>query len=90
MTAVEEMAGSNRHRIEDLEENQSALMKLATSVEVMATEQKYMKSDLGEIKKDVKELTGKPGKRWEDIVGKVIWAVVAAAVAFVLARLGLQ
>ena len=89
MTAVEKLAGSNRHRIEDLETTQSALMKLATSVEVMATEQGCMKSDLGEIKKDVKELTEKPGKRWDAIVGKLIWAVLAAVAAYLLAQLGL-
>ncbi|WP_297234025.1 hypothetical protein [uncultured Flavonifractor sp.] len=30
-----------------------------------------------------------PKKRWNDIVDKVIWAVVAAVIAFVLARVGL-
>jgi hypothetical protein len=37
----------------------------------------------------VEELKGKPGKRWEDIVGKVIWAVIAAVVAFLLGKFGL-
>ena len=31
----------------------------------------------------------KPGKRWDDIVDKVIWAVLAAVIAFVLAKFGL-
>lgn len=31
----------------------------------------------------------KPGKRWESIVDKSIWAVVAAVIAFFLARIGL-
>ena len=31
----------------------------------------------------------KSGKRWEAIVDKVIWAVLAAVIAFVLARIGL-
>lgn len=90
VTAVEKLAGSNRHRIEELEENQTALMKLATSVEVMATEQGHMKTDITEIKKDVKELTSEPGKKWKDFAAKVCWAVAAAVVAFVLAKLGLQ
>lgn len=31
----------------------------------------------------------KPGKRWEAIVDKAIWAVLAAVIAFVLAKIGL-
>ena len=31
----------------------------------------------------------KPGKRWESIVEKAIWAVCAAVIAFLLGRVGL-
>lgn len=31
----------------------------------------------------------KPGKRWESLVEKVIWAVCAAVIAFLLGRVGL-
>lgn len=31
----------------------------------------------------------KPRKRWDDIVDKAIWAVLAAVIAFVLAKFGL-
>ena len=31
----------------------------------------------------------KPGKRWDAIVDKAIWAVLAAFIAFVLAKIGL-
>ena len=31
----------------------------------------------------------KPGKRWDAIVDKVIWTVLAAVIAFVLAKVGL-
>lgn len=34
-------------------------------------------------------LEAKPGKRWESMVEKVIWAVAAAVIAFLLARIGL-
>lgn len=37
----------------------------------------------------VASIQAKPGKRWESIVEKSIWAVVAAAIAFLLARIGL-
>ena len=31
----------------------------------------------------------KPGKRWDDLVDKAIWAVLAAVIAFILAKVGL-
>ena len=32
----------------------------------------------------------KPGRRWDAIVDKAIWAVLAAVIAFFLAKIGLQ
>lgn len=37
----------------------------------------------------VDSLEAKPGKRWEGIVDKVIWAVCAAVIAFMMAKLGM-
>ena len=41
------------------------------------------------LNKKLCELEAKPGKRWEAIVEKAIWAVCAAVVAFLLGRVGL-
>lgn len=32
---------------------------------------------------------GKPGKRWDGLVDKAVWAVLAAVIAFLLGRVGL-
>lgn len=37
----------------------------------------------------VDALEAKPAKRWDSIVDKTIWAVAAAVIAFLLARVGL-
>ena len=55
---------SNTHRINELQEHQTALDRLATSVEVLATKQETVEGDVKEIKEDVKAITGKAGKRW--------------------------
>ena len=34
-------------------------------------------------------LEAKPGKRWESVVEKALWAVCAAVIAFLLGRIGL-
>lgn len=89
LTAVEKLAGSNRHRIDDVEKRQDNLDELVASVAVMAKEQEHIKEDVTEIKDDVKTLADRPGKRWDGLVDKVVWAICAAVIAFVLARVGL-
>jgi hypothetical protein len=79
----------NEGRIKKLEGENAVLHKLATSVAVMAEQLKTMNASVSTLADDVEELKGKPGKRWEDIVGKVIWAVIAAVVAFLLGKFGL-
>lgn len=41
------------------------------------------------LTESVKALTDKPGKRWDGLVDKAIWAVLAAVIAFLLGRAGL-
>lgn len=79
----------NEGRIKKLETEQSALRELATSVATLATKQGVMEGDVKEIKTDVKNLSGKSGKRWDAMVDKITWAIMAAVVAFVLGRIGL-
>jgi len=89
LTAVEGRAKSNTHRLEEVEKRQDNLDELVSSVAVLAKEQEHIQRDVGEIKEDMKSLTDKPRKRWEGLVDKVIWAVAAAVIAFLLARVGL-
>lgn len=79
----------NEGRIKKVEEEQSALRELAVSVSSLATKQGIMEGDVKEIKTDVKNLSGKSGKRWDAMVDKIAWAIMAAVVAFVLGRIGL-
>ena len=90
LTEVDQRAKSNTHRIEDIEKKQDNLDSLVTSVAVMATKQAVIENDVTEIKSDVKCLTGKSGKRWDTIVDRVIWAIVASAVGYFLAQVGLS
>ena len=89
LTEVESRSKSNTKRLDDMEERQDNLEMLATSVSALASREERLETDVKEIKADVKTLTLKPGKRWEDIVDKLIWAVLAAFVAFFLGRFGL-
>ena len=90
LTEVDQRAKSNTHRLEKVEERQDNLEALVTSVATLATEQEHIKEDVTEIKEDVKCLTSRSGKRWDELVDKIIWAVAAAVIGYFLARLGIQ
>ncbi len=89
LAEVEQRAKSNTHRIEKVEQRQDNLEHLTESISVLANEQEHIKTDVGEIKTDVKTLTEKPGKRWDNIVDKIIWAIVGAILALALSHIGL-
>ena len=76
-------------RVDIMEGRQDNLDKLVTSVVSMTKEQEHIKADVTEIKKNVKELTAKSGRRWDDLVDKIVWAILAAVITFFLARIGL-
>lgn len=90
ITTIEDRTKSNAHRIEELEKRQNNLDDLVSTVRVLATREENVENDVKEIKKDVKDLTNKPVKRWEGIVEKIIMLIVAAIVGYILAQLGLQ
>lgn len=90
LSEVEQRGKSNTHRLDKVEERQDNLDKLVSTVACMATEQEDIKSDVTEIKGDVKALTAAPAQHWDNLVGQIVWALVAAAVGFLLARLGIQ
>lgn len=90
LTEVEERAKSNTHRIDKFEKQQDEFVELVTSVKVLAEREQNVENDVKEIKNDVKSLTGKPGKRWDSLVDKIIVTVAAAVVGFILAKIGLQ
>lgn len=86
---VEARSKSNTKRIDALEERQSNLDKIVGSIDVLANEQGHIKSDVTEIKKDVKELTMKPAKHWDSAVGYVGTTLLGAVVALILKAIGL-
>lgn len=89
LTETEERCKSNTHRLADVEKRQDSLDKLVTSVEVLATREAAVESDVKEIKADVKGLTAKPGKRWDSMVDKAVWAIAGAVIVYILGQIGL-
>ena len=89
LTACEERSKSNSHRLEEVERRQDNLDELVGTVKTLADREQRVENDVKEIKADVKEINGKPGRMWESLVEKVIWAIVAGVIGFFLAQIGL-
>ena len=90
LVELEERAKSNSHRISDLEADNKALHQLATSVEVLATKQETIESNVNEIKTDVKALKALPASRWEGLIKTAVTTIVAALVGYALAQIGIH
>lgn len=89
LAELEAREKSNGHRIDVVEKRQDDMDALVTSVARLTNEQEHIRTDVKEIKADVKLLTEKPGRRWESVVDKVLLVVVTAFAAFILAKFGL-
>jgi predicted nucleic acid-binding Zn-ribbon protein len=78
-----------KERVSAIEERQNDLDKLVTTVAVLAEREKTVEGDVKEIKQDVKSLTGKSGKKWDNLTNQIIGIIVAAIAGFILAKIGL-
>ena len=88
LTEIEQRSKSNTKRLDEIEKRQDNLDDLVSTVKVLADREARMEDDVGEIKKDVKEMKEKPGKRWDGLVDKIVLTIAAAVVGFVLAHIG--
>lgn len=93
---IEVLEQDSAHNKESHKEIYQKLEASHTSVAVIEERLNQIKEDTEEIKSAlqaeknaVQELRDKPGKRWEGIVDKAIWALCAAVIAFLLGRVGL-
>ena len=84
LTETEQRAKSNTHRIEKLEQQQKDLNKLVTAVEVIASREKGVETDVKEIKADVKTITQKGGKRWDAMIDRVLYVLIGAAISLLM------
>ena len=79
----------NEGRIKKLEGESEVLHQLATSVAVMAEQMKTMNTSVKTLANEVEEIKDKPGKRWDGLVDKIVWAIAGAVLAVILAQIGL-
>ena len=88
MTEMEQRSKSNTKRIEAVEKWQADFSELIGTVRVLADREKRVEEDVGEIKKTVQEIKGKPAKRWEGIVDKIIYGIIGAVITYIMVNIG--
>ena len=93
---IDQRSKSNTHRLDALEGQVDAVNRLATSVEVLVTENKHQTETIKEIKtnvsnldKKVETIEQKPATKWDSMAEKVLWTLFAAVIGFALAYLGI-
>lgn len=87
--ATEDKADRNEGRIEKLESESAVQRELVTSVAVIAEQLKTMNVKFDRLEGKVDTMESKPAKRLDWLVNVVLGAIVGAAVAFLLNRIGL-
>lgn len=89
LTETEARSKSNTKRLDKLEESTESLNRLATSMEVMVEKQAHVAETVDKLDGKVTALETKPAKRADALIDKIVWAVLAAVVSFILGRMGL-
>lgn len=86
---TEARSKSNTHRLDGLEKATAAIADLASSIKVMTSKIDTTISTVEKLDKKVDEIEARPGKRYDGIVERIIWACVAAVITFILSHVGL-
>lgn len=89
LTEIDARSKSNLHRIDGLEKKVDALADVVSVLQAMKKDLEYLAVTVNETKDDVKSLKEKPAKRWDALVEKVLFGIVGAVLAFLLAKGGL-
>lgn len=48
-----------------------------------------MTIEIGKANEVITELISKPGKKWDNMSEKVLWAIIAACIGYILSQIGL-
>lgn len=81
---IEEENTRQNHRISNLENAISQLSELITSVKILAVNVENIANEISEQGIRLKEIEGKPAKRWETVIGCIITAIITATISFLI------
>ena len=76
-------------RVDQQDKMMQSINTLTVSVKELAMGLNSVKEDVGSLQYDVETIKAKPGKKWDDITSKILWAILAAVIGLVLGKFGL-
>ena len=76
-------------RVDQQDQMIQSINTLTVSVKELAMGLNSVKEDVGTLQNDVEVIKAKPGKKWDDVTGKILWAILAAVIGLVLGKFGL-
>ena len=79
---IEQENERQNHRIANLETAINQLNELVASVKVLAVNVENIAEQIKSQGERLKEIEGKPAKRWETVIGCIITAVIGAVVTY--------
>ena len=77
------------HRISDLEKHTEQNNKLLISVEKLALNMENMQKEQQAQRAEIEDLKSQPGKRWKEVTGYVITAVIGILIGYILKQIGI-
>ena len=89
LATVDSRSKSNTHRLDEQQKQINDQEKLIATVSSIATKQDVMETDIKEIKQDIKDSKERPVRRGEAIVDKLVYALLAALLTFILSHIGI-
>lgn len=87
---IDQRSRSNAKRLDRLEAIVDSVYELTTSVKLLAEKQDRMATSMDKVSEKVEALESKPAKKWDGLVDKIISILIAAALGFFLAKVGIQ
>lgn len=79
---IEQENERQNHRLANLETAINQLNELVSSVKVLAFNVEQIAKEINEQGLRLKEIEGKPAKRWETVIGCIITGVVGAVITY--------
>ncbi len=83
---IEDENSRQNKRLEIIECKQSQISELVVSVKVLATNVENIAKEINEQGVRLREIEGKPAKRWETVISCILTSLVTAAIAYFLTR----
>jgi len=83
---IEDENSRQNKRLEIIEGKQSQISELVVSVKVLATNVENIAKEINEQGLRLREIEGKPAKRWETIISCIITGLVGAAISYFLMK----